>query len=123
LPGDKGQPIGVHTDINSAEAARNACDYLPAEEKDYKYSRALHLNNWRTFSPPPQDRPLAVCDANTVGDDEGVLSIGIWQKVPPPPDFDNLPQVPPVDGTIVQRVGEAAFFLLVRNRIGTTSAT
>ena len=27
---------------------------------------------WRAFSPPPQDYPLALCDGNSVGDEEGV---------------------------------------------------
>jgi hypothetical protein len=36
------------------------------------YSRFLYTSFWRTFSPPPQDYPLALCDGNSVGDDEGV---------------------------------------------------
>jgi hypothetical protein len=28
--------------------------------------RFAHYNIWRTFSPPPQDVPLAMCDARTV---------------------------------------------------------
>jgi len=36
------------------------------------YQRFLYTSFWRTFSPPPQDYPLALCDGNSVGDDEGV---------------------------------------------------
>jgi len=36
------------------------------------YRRFLYTSFWRAFSPPPQDYPLALCDGNTVGDDEGV---------------------------------------------------
>jgi hypothetical protein len=36
------------------------------------YRRFLYTSFWRTFSPPPQDYPLALCDGNSVGDDEGV---------------------------------------------------
>lgn len=35
------------------------------------YSRYLYTSFWRTFSPPPQDCPLALCDGNSVADDEG----------------------------------------------------
>ena len=36
------------------------------------YSRYLYTSFWRAFSPPPQDHPLALCDGNSVGDEEGV---------------------------------------------------
>jgi hypothetical protein len=36
------------------------------------YQRFLYTSFWRTFSPPPQDYPLALCDGNSVGDEEGV---------------------------------------------------
>ena len=32
----------------------------------------IYSSFWRTFSPPPQDYPLALCDGNSVGDEEGV---------------------------------------------------
>ncbi|MEH3108363.1 MAG: CmcJ/NvfI family oxidoreductase [Sphingomonas fennica] len=35
------------------------------------YSRYLYTSFWRTFSPPPQDVPLALCDGRSVRDDEG----------------------------------------------------
>ncbi len=40
-----------------------------ADEK--RYSRFIATSLWRTFSPPPQDWPLALCDGSTVGADEG----------------------------------------------------
>jgi hypothetical protein len=36
------------------------------------YRRFLYTSFWRAFSPPPQDYPLALCDGNSVADDEGV---------------------------------------------------
>jgi hypothetical protein len=36
------------------------------------YSRFVASSLWRTFSPPPQDVPLAVCDARSVAASEGV---------------------------------------------------
>jgi hypothetical protein len=35
------------------------------------YSRFIASSLWRAFSEPPQDCPLAVCDARSVGPDEG----------------------------------------------------
>ena len=36
------------------------------------FSRFIASSLWRTFSPPPQDYPLAVCDARSVRADEGI---------------------------------------------------
>lgn len=36
-----------------------------AGDPELKYSRRAIYNVWRVFSPPPQDFPLAVCDART----------------------------------------------------------
>jgi hypothetical protein len=36
------------------------------------YRRFLYTSFWRAFSTPPQDYPLALCDGNSVGDEEGV---------------------------------------------------
>lgn len=36
------------------------------------YSRFVASSLWRCFSPPPQDCPLALCDARSVAPDEGV---------------------------------------------------
>ncbi len=35
------------------------------------YSRFIASSLWRTFSPPPQDWPLALCDGSTVSGNEG----------------------------------------------------
>ena len=47
------------------------------------YKRFIVSSLWRTFSPPPQDFPLAMCDARTVGDDEGTPNV-LWvvDKIP-----------------------------------------
>jgi hypothetical protein len=50
---------------------------------DPPYSRYLYMSFWRTFSPPPQDYPLALCDGNSVGDDEGVPNtMFVVDKIP-----------------------------------------
>jgi len=47
------------------------------------FKRFIMSSFWRTFSPPPQDCPLAVCDAQSVRDDEGVANV-LWvvDKIP-----------------------------------------
>jgi hypothetical protein len=35
------------------------------------FRRAVVTSTWRVFSPPPQDWPLALCDARTVAADDG----------------------------------------------------
>lgn len=38
------------------------------------YSRYIYGSFWRCFSEPPQDMPLAVCDARSVGAEEGTTN-------------------------------------------------
>lgn len=47
------------------------------------FKRFIMSSFWRTFSPPPQDCTLAVCDAQSVRDDEGVANV-LWvvDKIP-----------------------------------------
>ncbi len=60
------------------------------------YRRFLYTSFWRTFSPPPQDYPLALCDGNSVRDDEGVPNtLHVVDRIPgreemlrPMPDDD-----------------------------------
>jgi hypothetical protein len=53
----------AHVDVSDATAAEFAHRAAPA---DRRVSRFVHYNIWRVISPPPQDVPLAVCDARTV---------------------------------------------------------
>ncbi|KAK2598727.1 hypothetical protein N8I77_012117 [Diaporthe amygdali] len=54
----------VHIDISDKTAAEwNAKLELP---EDKRIRRAVHLNVWRVLTPPPQDVPLAVCDARSL---------------------------------------------------------
>jgi hypothetical protein len=39
------------------------------------YSRFTAFSFWRTFSPPPQDIPLALCDGRSLRDDEGIQNV------------------------------------------------
>lgn len=51
------------------------------------YSRFVCSSFWRTFSEPPQDTPLAVCDARSVRPDEGTPNtLHIVDEIPSPED-------------------------------------
>ncbi len=48
------------------------------------FRRFLYTSFWRAFSPPPQDYPLALCDGNSVADDEGVPNtLFVVDRIPP----------------------------------------
>jgi nucleotide-binding universal stress UspA family protein len=53
----------AHVDISDATAATFAQRAAPA---DAKIARFVHYNVWRAISAPPQDVPLAVCDAGSI---------------------------------------------------------
>jgi hypothetical protein len=55
----------VHVDISDATAAQFAHRSMPANG-GRALRRFAHYNVWRAFSAPPQDIPLAVCDAHSV---------------------------------------------------------
>ncbi len=53
----------AHVDISDATAAEFAARAAPAGRR---LARFVHYNIWRVISQPPQDVPLAVCDARSV---------------------------------------------------------
>ncbi len=67
-------PAGeAHVDFTPARAASLARAVYDKNFPDGPgFSRCIASSLWRTFSSPPQDFPLAVCDARSVRDDEGV---------------------------------------------------
>jgi hypothetical protein len=60
-------PAGeAHVDLNTTTAQRMASATYKKHFPDGPgYRRFLISSYWRTFSPPPQDVPLAVCDGRT----------------------------------------------------------
>lgn len=47
------------------------------------FRRFIYSSFWRTFTPGPQDCPLALCDHRSVGDDEGVPNVlQVVDKIP-----------------------------------------
>src|SRR6516165_346762 len=53
----------AHVDVSDATAAVFAQRAAP---RGQPLARFVHYNIWRALSPPPQDVPLAVCDARSV---------------------------------------------------------
>jgi hypothetical protein len=53
----------IHIDVSDATAAAFAERARPPGRAIRRFA---HYNVWRTFSPPPQDVPLALCDARSV---------------------------------------------------------
>ena len=54
----------VHVDVSDATAVVFTADTNPFPDR--RLRRFCQYNVWRALSPPPQDVPLAVCDARTI---------------------------------------------------------
>ena len=77
----------AHIDISDHSAAQFAERAAP----DRAYARVAAFNLWRVFTPPPQDVPLAICDARTVTNDELILSDAIFDEPSAPAwSFESL---------------------------------
>jgi hypothetical protein len=90
----------AHVDFTPDRAAPMArALYQKAFPNGKGYSRFISSSLWRAFSEPPQDYPLAVCDARSVGREEGVPNtMFVVDKLPdeqamlaPMPDEDQRP--------------------------------
>ncbi len=53
-------------------------------ERPIPYRRFCHYNVWRVISPPPQDVPLAVCDARTLSPEDLILADAVFDAVDAP---------------------------------------
>jgi hypothetical protein len=77
----------VHVDLHTSEIARgyarvHAKSVLP----ERTCRRAVYTSLWRSFSPPPQDWPLALCDYRSTDDAEGVPNLLFRVACLPAPD-------------------------------------
>lgn len=92
-------PAGdVHVDWTPRRAHTLAKDLLSkSDEPDFKYSRFVCINLWRAISTPPQDYPLAVCDARSLTSTTATANqmVGI-DKIPDMTNRDALPDGPVV---------------------------
>jgi hypothetical protein len=78
-------PAGeAHIDTEPSRADRHALAVYKKHRPDGPgYKRFLYSSFWRTFSPGPQNCPLALCDHRTVGNDEGLPNVlHIVDKIP-----------------------------------------
>jgi hypothetical protein len=71
-------PHADNTDESSLEQAEMIAQFFP-EFDITPYPRWALYNMWRCVSPPPQDVPLAVCDARTFGPDDEVTILAITE--------------------------------------------
>lgn len=107
-PGEaKAQPPGndVHVDMSATDARRRFDEAYRENFPDGPgYTRALVTSFWRTFSPAPQDWPLAVAEYSSVDDAEGVDTHMIW--------VDELPEDPfmEIEDLDVRPAGSAFYY-------------
>ena len=69
-------PHADNTDASADELARMVDMFVPEVDLD-GHARYAMYNVWLTFTPPPQDFPLAVCDAQSFTTDDEVVVTAI----------------------------------------------
>jgi hypothetical protein len=74
----------AHVDFNTGTAHRIAKTLHDKTAPGASFSRFIAFSLWRTFSPPPQDWPLALCEAGSVGDEDAVANVKV--------DVDEIPE-------------------------------
>lgn len=75
----------VHVDSDPATSRARATRLLEARGETLDgYRRFMNINVWRALSPPPQDRPLAVCHGLSLGRQSGCTNRSMnVEKMPP----------------------------------------
>jgi len=103
------QPVAddVHVDYTTRWSSNVGTQYLGSDWAR-QYSRLLIVSNWRTFSAPPQDWPLAVCDSQSIPNADGITNTLVYQE--DIPDIHNLPPSPESDDSNGKVVGEGTIF-------------
>jgi hypothetical protein len=75
----------IHIDI-SDPTAKTFADRSCPQDAGKPVRRFAHYNVWRVLSPPPQDVPLAVCDARTVSREDLMEADAVFD-VPGKPEW------------------------------------
>lgn len=107
-PGSQPPANDVHVDYTP-----ELSEWMPpvllerANVHDFHYRRFVAINCWRPFTGAPQDWPLALCSARTVGPDEGATH-GILH-VDTLPDPANVPEILPDDNPLARSYDFSAF--------------
>jgi hypothetical protein len=71
-------PHGDVTDRSAVEQAEGLAAFTPGL-KLQDFERWALFNIWRSTTPPPQDHPLAVCDARTIEAADGVPVMAVTE--------------------------------------------
>ena len=67
--------LACHNDYTAASGPQRVRDLLPAAEAEERLTRRFaFINVWRPIRGPVQDTPLAVCDAQSIGQDHFVAT-------------------------------------------------
>lgn len=88
------QPPGSQVHIDQyPDAAERVARALYERERPAgpAYRRFINFSLWRTFSTPPQDRPLALCHFQSIRPDEGLRNTLIFGESIPDSDARNGP--------------------------------
>ncbi len=76
----------VHIDYSDARGRATAEQvFTTLQDTAWSYRRFVHYNVWRVLTPPPQDIPLAVCDARSLGREDLVPAVAVF-------DFPGVPE-------------------------------
>lgn len=68
----------IHIDISDPTARAMAERAAPGDFS--RVRRFAHFNVWRVFSPPPQDAPLALCDARSLRAEDLVAADAVFDS-------------------------------------------
>ena len=94
----------AHVDMTPDRAERMAQGlYERAFPDGPGFKRFIASSFWRTFSEPPQDWPLAVCDGRSVGADEGTPNTMFIVDVLPSKE-DMIAEIPGEDAAIAAAI-------------------
>jgi len=76
----------VHIDYGDARGKALAEQvFATLEDRSWLYRRFAHYNLWRVLTPPPQDVPLAVCDASSLERGDLIEALAVF-------DFAGVPE-------------------------------
>ena len=76
----------VHIDYSDARGQATAAQvFTTVADNAWTYRRFVHYNVWRVLTPPPQDIPLAVCDARSLPREDLIPAVAVF-------DFPGVPE-------------------------------
>ena len=68
----------AHVDISDRTASDFAVRSLPEQGRTPR--RVAHYNVWRALSAPPQDVPLALCDARSIAEEDLIAADAVFDR-------------------------------------------